>query len=223
MSQLAQAVEPEPGAEEREVVQRLGFVLEGGDVVVHHVHEDEPGLVVLRALVGEGEAALLRERLLGHVLRELQALDLHADVREQLGVAPALLDEVLLHARDALAGDEAEALAASHLVHQLHLRLGVAEVELEAAGALLVEDAALVALHHEGAEGAEADGVDAVDVAVEVRLEDPVLVEDAAVGAEARGVLVLGSVDGVQVALVRAAQDLELVGAKKIIKQVGSK
>ena len=72
--QLAEAHQPEPGAEQREVVQGVRLVLEGRDLVVDHVHEDQPRLVVLRPLVGERVAALLRERFLGHVFGVLECL-----------------------------------------------------------------------------------------------------------------------------------------------------
>ena len=121
--------------------------------------------------------------------------------------------EVLLHPRDALADDHAEAVSARHLVQQLDVRRAVAPCQIQPAGPFRVEDAALVALHRERARGAVRDGVDAVGVAVEVRLEDPVRIEDAAVRAEAGGRFVLGPVHRDEVPLVGSGHHLVAVGA----------
>ena len=168
---------------------------------------------MLGALVGEGVAALLGQGFLGQVLAVFQALAFHADVLEQGGVAPALGDEKFLHLLHAQPGDEAEAFAAAHLVHHLQVGLGVAPGEVQAAGAFQVEDAALEALHGEGAQGAVGDGADAVGIAVEVQFQQPVGIEDAAVGAQAGGVLVFRAFHGDHVALVGSRAQDHPVGA----------
>src|SRR5450756_3260674 len=102
---------------------------------------------------------------------------------------------------------------ARDLVQQFHVRRAVAPGQVEAARPFQVQDAALEALHGERAAGPERDRVQPVGVAVEVRLEDPVGLEDPTIRSEARGRLVLGPVHRDDVALVGAGHHLVTIGA----------
>ena len=50
---------PEPRTEHREIMKGLSLFLESGDLVVDHVHKDQPGFVMLGAFVGHCITALL--------------------------------------------------------------------------------------------------------------------------------------------------------------------
>ena len=114
--QFAQTLEPKPGTEHGEVVQGFSFVLESGDVVVYHIHKDQPGFVVLGTLEGKSIATLLRQGFFAHILGIFQTFGFHADVLQELGISAILLGKDLLHAAHTLTHDETKAFSARHLV-----------------------------------------------------------------------------------------------------------
>ena len=168
---LAEAHQAEPGAEQREVVQRLGLVLEGRDLVVHHVHEDQPGLVVLRPLVGERVTALLRQRLLGLVTAEysrpftcMPKSRMNWRSPQPFSANSSCMYLTPCPAMRPKPSPRAIWWSSSTCDAPLPQR------QVEPARPLQVQDAALEALHRERAAGAERNRVDTVGVAVEVRL-----------------------------------------------------
>ena len=94
---------------------------------------------------------------------------------------------------DAVGEHVAEALALAHHVEQLDHGLVVAEVQVDAAGVLEREDAALEELHGEGDGHAGRHGVEAVLVGHAVGGDDGVGVVDAGRAAERVERLVLGA------------------------------
>jgi len=98
--QFAQAAQAKPGAEHGVVEQGVGFIFEGWDLVVDHVHENQPGFVVLGAFVGEREAALLRQALFVQVFGVFQTFVFHADIFQQLRVCAKALHKNLFQAAD---------------------------------------------------------------------------------------------------------------------------
>jgi len=192
-------------------MQRLGLGLERGQLLLDHVHEDQPCLVVLGALHRHAIPALLGQRLLGHVFGDFHPLDFHADILHESGIGAIFLDEQLLHIAHTLPNDQAEALAPRQLVQQLQRHLGVAPGEFQAAGDLVVENARLVTLHRKGDRVGERDRVDAVRVAVEVHLDDRQRIEHADVGASPGDRLVLRPIDQHHVALVRSRLQVEMI------------
>ena len=114
----------------------------------------------------------------------LEPLQLHPDVVEHRAVAPAGTLEHVLHRAHAAAGHGPEPSSLGELVKHLELRRPVAPAQVDAAHPDGVENAPLAAFHGEGATDAEGDGVHAVGVAVVVRLQHPIGIEDAAVGPE---------------------------------------
>ncbi|OQB01133.1 MAG: hypothetical protein BWY25_01364 [Chloroflexi bacterium ADurb.Bin222] len=209
--QLAEATQAEPGAPHGEVVQRLGLVLKSGQLIVHHVHEDEPGLVVLRPFVGERITALLCERFLRHVHGILHALVLHADVVQELRIGAVVLDEVGFGFMDAQSDDLADPFAARQLVERFQGRRRIPEGQLQPAGLFPVENAGLVTLHQKAHGVAEGDRVNAVGVAIEVEFEDRIGVEDATRASDRADGLVLRPVHDNLLPFVGAGLQLEAI------------
>ena len=135
--QFAQAMQAEPGAPHREVMQGLGLVLEGRQQVVDLIHEDQPGFVVLRTFGRQAKTALLGKRFLGQVFRDFHTLDFHADIVQKFGIGAIFADKQFLHVTHALTDDHAKAFAARHLVEQFQRRRAVAEVQFQTAGDVL--------------------------------------------------------------------------------------
>ena len=131
-------MQAEPGAPHREVMQRFGFILEGWQKIMDLVHEDQPGFIMLRTFGRQAIAALLGNGFLGHVLGDLHAFDLHADIVHEDRVGAKFAGEVFLHIADALTHDHAKPFAARHLMQQLKSRRAVAEVQFQTTGVLLV-------------------------------------------------------------------------------------
>lgn len=209
--QLAQTLESEPGAEHGEVVQRFGLFLEGWKVVVHHVHENEPRFVMLRAFVCQVIAALLSKRFLGDVLGLLEALAMQRDILHQLGIRAKLADEILGKEFDALAGEQTEWLALDHVMENLRCAFPVAPAEVNAPCEFRIDDTEFPALHEEGGGGAEADGVDAVGIAVEIQFEDAVRVIDIEVRTDTRSSFVFRAVYADFLAFVGTGLELEMI------------
>ncbi|MPM05727.1 hypothetical protein SDC9_52018 [bioreactor metagenome] len=59
--EFAESLQTKPCTEHREIEQSFGFLFKCRDLVVHHVHEDQPGFVVLRTFVCHGITALLSQ------------------------------------------------------------------------------------------------------------------------------------------------------------------
>ena len=210
--QLAEALEREPETEIREEEECLRLVLVGRYLLVDHIHEDEPRLVVLRSLERKEVAAPLRDGFLAAVLGGFEPLADHAYLHHCLHVRAVFLREVLARLLDAVAAGYRELVRpASDAVDEFHNVVLLAEVEVEAVRVLLIDKAELEALADEGEAGAERYRVEAVVVGVEVGLYRPVRVEDAEVRAEPRGRLVLGAVHDDLSALPRPGLEREVV------------
>ena len=210
--ELADSHEGEPEAEVGEVEEGLGLVLEGGDLFVHHVHEDDPCFVVLGALEGEEVPSPLGDGFLTPVLGDLEALSFHADLFHYGSVNTILFGEDFLHLPDAFAYGGGEGVpAVHHAVDELEEGVFGAETEVEAAGVLFGEEAEFIAFADEGEPGAQRDGVEGIVVGVVVGLDGPEGVEDPHVGAEAGGGFVFGAVYGDFFAPVGAGAEFESV------------
>ena len=136
--ELAEALEAKPGTEHGKIVQGFGLLLEGGQLVVHHVHEDEPGFVVLGAFVGEVIASLLGKGFLGDVLALLEAFAMEGDILHEPRIGTVLAHHIGGQVPGTPAGEHAKAAAFGYLVHEFADSTPVAPLELDAAGARLV-------------------------------------------------------------------------------------
>ena len=66
--QLAKSQKTKPGSKHRIVIQRLRLILKGRDLVIYLIHENQPCLIMLRSLIGQTIAALLRQGFFGSIL-----------------------------------------------------------------------------------------------------------------------------------------------------------
>src|SRR5659263_37864 len=114
---------------------------------------------------------------------------------------------------DAESGDHAETMTLTELMNQLESVHVAAEVQVESARDLLVDDAVLVALHEESERRGEAYQVDTVVVTVETGLGDKQRVETACVGTQSAHRLVFRPVDEHLPALERPRLQLNCVDA----------
>ena len=210
--QLTEALQREPETEVREEEERLRLIFVCRELLVDHVHEDEPRLVVLRSLEGEEVAAPLGDRFLAAVLGGLKSLADHADLHHFFHVRAVMLGEVFTRHLDALAaGDREFVFAVGDAVDELHDVGLLSEVEVQAVRMFFVDQPQLEAFADKGDAGAEGDGVKAVVVGVEVGLDRPERIEDAEVGAESRRGLIFGAVDDDLFALPGAGLEREVV------------
>ena len=105
---LAESCQSEPGSEHREVMQCFGFLFKCGNLVVYHIHEDQPGFVMLGTFVGHCIPALLCKRFLGDILGIFQPFVLHADVLHELRISPSVPCKNFFHFPDTLACNHSE-------------------------------------------------------------------------------------------------------------------
>ncbi len=182
--QLAKAMQAKPGAPHGEVMQRFGFVLKGWQLLVHHFHKYQPGLVMLRTLGCQRIAALLSQRLLRQVFGNLHTFDFHANVAQQFGIRAILLNKEFAHGSHALTDHQAKAFSVGHLVNQLHYHIKVAPGKLQTAGMPGCNHAKFIAFHRKGNRVAERYGIDAVGVRVEIDFQNLTGVEQAQIGSQ---------------------------------------
>ncbi|MPM44471.1 hypothetical protein SDC9_91149 [bioreactor metagenome] len=210
--ELAHSHEGEPEAEVGEVEQGFRFVFEGGDLFVHHVHEDDPRFVVLGALEGEEVPSPLGHGFLAPVLGDFKSLAFHADLFHDFPAGAVPFREDVLHFPDAFAHGGGEFVpAVHHAVDEFHELVSGTEPQLQSVCVLFGEKPQFVAFADEGESGAERDGVEGVVVGVVVGFDGPQGVEDAHVGPEAGGGFVFGAVHGDFFALVGAGAELKAV------------
>ncbi len=176
-------------------MEGLGLLFEGGHEVVDHVQENEPSLVVLRALQREAVTSLLREGLLGHVFGKLKTLGFHADVCQYERVGAEVPSEDFLHFPDTQTHDGTETFAPGHLVDAFQGRRSVSEIKIEPAGVSPVNEPGFEAFHRKGKGGADGYGVESVGVAVEIYFGDGVGIENPEIGPAAGDGIVFGAVN----------------------------
>ena len=175
-------------------MKSFSFFLEGGYLVVDHVHEDEPGFIMLRSLVGQVKTALLGKRFFCDVFRLLQTLTVKSNILEVLRIGSIFSRKILSKILDTHAGQNTETLSVRHVVKNLSCALPVAPGKIYSISSLTVKNTMLPAFHEEACHGSETDGIYTVGITIEVNLDNSKRIVHIEVGTHTCSCFVLRTV-----------------------------